>query len=360
MDMLNSSCFSGREDQRPFSEIELFGTLGPSCHERDTLVSMIQAGMNGIRLNLSHGSLKQCEEWIEALHEAEELCGCRLNFLMDLKGRELRIGRMDELELSEGQIVSFGHEIPAEQEILQLIRQGDLIDLDDGQISLRALSYDAGQPAWLCEVLAGGLLGSLKSVRIRGRISPFSPLCEQDLENLACAARYGVSSVMVPFVQCRQDLERVRCALDEYGLSLKIYAKIENRTGMKNLKDFAGLADVIVIARGDLGTDTGLYELPGAQADIEKFCRRHDKDYMVVTQMLTSMIDHPICTRAEANDVFSAIRNGACSVMVTNETAAGNYPVQTIKTLYRLARSGYAYRLKEIAETQISPDRISG
>lgn len=328
---------------------EIFGTLGPACSETETIVSMIENGMNGVRLNLSHGSLKEQQEWIENMREAQKRAGASLNFLMDLKGRELRTGESEPILLNEGSIIGFGGDIPAEKILVSMIEQGDEIMIDDGKICLRALFYDSDHSAWMCEVLQGGLLPAHKSVKILDKYALFSPLCNEDYANLASAEKYGVNSLMVPFVQSRQDLIQVHQALEKYGLNLKVYAKIENRIGIRNLESFLDLADVIVIARGDLGNDLGFAGLPAGQTDIEKICRRHDKPYMVVTEMLTHMLDHPFCTRAEANDVFSAIRNGASSVMVTNETAVGRYPAEVIRTLSTLAKAGYDYRLSELA-----------
>ncbi|WP_283651410.1 pyruvate kinase [Ileibacterium valens] len=346
----NQKLENDRPNNPETSALELFGTLGPACADIQILEKMIQNGMNGIRLNLSHGPLAAHEDWIDKLHQAMENTGKEILFLMDLKGRELRIKELKPFELEKGQLILFGKDIPVETDLLVLPQTGDKILIDDGKIELIVLKIleDGNR---LCEVLRPAVLKANKSVKITGKISPFSPLCPEDLTNLDQARKYRVNAIMVPFVQSRRDLEQVHHILEEKSLDLKIYAKIENQTGIDHLESFMDLADVIVIARGDLGNDVGFYDLPAVQARIEKICHQHQKDYMVVTQMLTSMIDSPICTRAEANDVFYAIKNGASSIMVTNETAIGHYPELVIDTMKKISDSAIRYKAENQSDT---------
>ena len=323
--------------------LELFGTLGPACHDRERLKRMIDTGMNGIRLNLSHGSLEQKQDWIESLHAAEKEAGKSVLLLVDLKGRELRIGEMEDLQLEPGNTVHLGTRIPADQALLSLVKPGMLIKLDDGHMELDALQPEP-DGSWLCEVLQGGILKGRKSCALEGAAVPFSPLCREDLENLDNARRFGVGALMVPFVQNRRDLEAVRTELDRRKLDLKLYAKIENEAGCRHLEEIMPLADMIVIARGDLGQEVGLIRLPAIQCDLEQRCRNAGASYMIVTELLASMVHSPICTRAEANDVFRSVADGASAVMVTNETAAGKYPEEVMSTLCALAREGLKAR----------------
>lgn len=173
-------------------------------------------------------------------------------------------------------------------------------------------------------------------MKIEGKISHSSALCEEDYENLRIASSYGVNALMVPFVQEREDLVAVHEALEKTGLNARIYAKIENRKGIDELESFMDLADVIVIARGDLGQDAGLIDLPEWQMEIEAKCRKANKPYMVVTELLASMRHSPVCTRAEANDVYLAVLEGASSMMLTNETAGSDYPYEAMETFCAL------------------------
>lgn len=250
---------------------------------------------------------------------------------------------MEPLDLETGSCVGFGRDIPADRALCSLITPGMTIQLDDGRVKLRALNLNA-DGSWDCEVLQGGCLQGRKSCALEGAPIPFSPLCEDDLKNLDNARRFGVTALMVPFVQSARDLETVRRELTHRGLNLRLYAKIENEEGCRNLEKILPLADMIVIARGDLGQDTGLVRLPGIQRDLERRCRRGGKPWMVVTELLASMVQSPVCTRAEANDVFRAVADGASAVMLTNETAAGQWPEEAMDMLCRLAREGLRER----------------
>ena len=168
-----------------------------------------------------------------------------------------------------------------------------------------------------------------------------------DVENIRIAASCGVTGVMQPFVRSRRDLETVRRALDENGgAKIRLFAKIENQTGLERLPEFLETADEIVIARGDLGNAMPLWELPAAQKRIEAQCRKAGKPFMVVTQMLASMEQNPVPTRAEVSDIFNAVADGAAAVMVTGETAVGKWPVEVIRYLSNTVQAAERF-LKE-------------
>jgi pyruvate kinase len=163
-------------------------------------------------------------------------------------------------------------------------------------------------------------------------------LTETDRRNLSLAVSYGVSAVMQPFVRSAQDIETVRAALKENNAGqIRIFSKIENREGLSRIDEIIQSSDMIVIARGDLGNDVPLPELPGVQKDIAAKCRAAKVPFLVVTQMLTSMIHNPVPTRAEVSDIFNAVTDGASAVMVTNETAVGSYPAEVIRIMKETA-----------------------
>ena len=189
------------------------------------------------------------------------------------------------------------------------------------------------------------MLLSRKSVAIPGRELWLPALSEIDRENLRAAKEYGVTGVMQPFVRSREDLEAVRAELEENGCSgVRLFAKIENRVGLEKLEELLPACDEIVIARGDLGNAVPLWELPRVQKEMAALCRKHRKPFMVVTQMLASMEHSPVPTRAEVSDIFNAVLDGAASVMVTGETAAGEHPVEVIRYLVATAREAEIYR----------------
>ena len=308
--------------------IELFGTLGPACRDQSTLISMFQAGMSGMRLNLSHASLPESEAMIRSFQAAAKEAGCTPELLIDLQGPELRVGTFEEpLQLREGERIDpLSLKLP--QAVTDALRKDDLVLLDDGTLEVR---YEAGS----FRVMRGGVLTSRKSVKIVDKAVPMPALTETDCRNLSDAVHFGVSAVMQPFVRSAKDLLAVRNELEKHGAShIRIFAKIENREGLAHLDEIIDHSDMIVIARGDLGNDIPLPQLPGVQKDIAKACLEKQVPFLVVTQMLTSMIHSKVPTRAEVSDIFNAVTDGASAVMVTNETAVGDYPADVIRVMH--------------------------
>jgi pyruvate kinase len=190
--------------------------------------------------------------------------------------------------------------------------------------------------------MRGGTLLGRKSIAIVGTTVDMPALTDSDIENIKLAASYQITGVMQPFVRSADDLKAVRKVLDGFGgKDIKIYAKIENTRGMENLESFFEYADEIVIARGDLGNAVPLWELPRVQKDIAARCNKADMPFMVVTQMLSSMEHSKVPTRAEVSDIYNAVVDGAHSVMVTGETAVGEYPVEVIKYMVKTTESFY-------------------
>lgn len=370
-------------------QIELFGTLGPSCSEVSVLREMIEEGMTGMRLNLSHSSLTQASGLIRNYHEAAALCGVSPELLIDLQGPELRIGALQEpVKLPDGAVFWLAEDrfvkdgaltgqpaaalevtplVPAAQHIIRALNTGDRVLFDDGAIEAEVtLAPDISGAATLdpegpdisgaatlapdspevssatilraqLRVVRGGLLKSRKSLKIVDRSVDGPVLTPQDIQNLQLVREYGVTSVMLPFVRSGRDLRTLHAAMEELGCGdLRIFAKIENREGVSHIEEIIPEADMVVIARGDLGNDVPLWELPGVQRDLGEACKAAGKPFLVVTQLLFSMIERPVPTRAEMSDIFYAVTGGASALMLTNETAAGKHPVAAMRYL-RLA-----------------------
>ena len=321
-------------------QVTIYGTLGPACADRETLREMFRAGMDGVRLNLSHTTLDEAAALIGAFRGAAADCGVKPELLIDMQGPELRVGALETpLPLNTGERIDAGT-IPFPEELrraLAAAAPGQELLLDDGKLLLATEAPEGGK-LWL-RVLRGGLLESRKSVALPGCELRTPALTEGDRAQLRRAREYGVTAVMQPFVRGAEDLLELRRALLEAGCpELRIFAKIENRAGIEKLAELIPCCDEIVIARGDLGNAMELWELPAAQKRIAAACRAAGRDFMVVTQMLDSMTHRPVPTRAEVSDVFNAVLDGAASVMVTGETAAGDYPAQTIRYLANTAR----------------------
>lgn len=355
---------------------QIFATFGPSCGQKETLKNMIEEGMTGMRLNLSHTTLSASEGYIGAYQVAAKECGVEPQILIDMQGPELRVGDLEEpLELCEGEMVLLtrsegegyteacnegddcteevaGKKVIVPFVVVNYTQSGDVILLDDGKLELEVSKIRqvtnltqgegvlVGTSTLYAKVLRGGILKSRKSIKIKGRQIPMPVLTEHDIANIKEAKAYGVTALMQPFVLCGEDLRQVREVLKEHGgEDIRIFAKIENRIGVERLDDILPEADVIVIARGDLGNDMPLWELPAVQKQIENKCKEYNKPYIVVTQMLASMEEHPIPTRAEVSDIFHAVYHGAWGVMITGETAIGKYPVEAVRYLARTADS---------------------
>lgn len=313
---------------------EIFATFGPACGEEKILKEMIHAGMTGMRLNLSHTTLPASENYIKAYQKVAKEEGVKPQILIDMQGPELRVGELEQpLVLEENQKIILGaKKIPIPIDVISEAEVGDEILLDDGKISIEVESVQTADIS--ARVVRGGLLQGHKSIKIKDKNVKMPPLTNHDIENIRLAKKYGVTALMQPFVLHGEDLTYVRTILREYGVEdIQIFAKIENKLGVENMETILPEADVIIIARGDLGNDMPLWELPKVQKQIEKACKKANVPYVVVTQMLASMEEHPVPTRAEVSDIYHAVYHGAWGVMLTGETAIGKYPVEAVRYL---------------------------
>lgn len=327
--------------------VRIYGTIGPACKDKEILKQMFMEGMDGVRLNLSHTSLEEASALIESLYSAARESAVKPELLIDMQGPELRIGYLKApLMLAEGSLIRTG-DIPLPADVKKALEESDPgqeVLLDDGKILLETRSSPDLHGNGL-HVVRGGMLESRKSVALPGRAFRTPAVTENDRDQLKRAKEYGVTAVMQPFVRSKEDLLEVRSALKDAGCNdVRLLAKIENREGINSLNELIPHCDEIVIARGDLGNAMELWELPAAQKHISAVCREAGRDFMVVTQMLDSMIRRQVPTRAEVSDIFNAVIDGASSVMVTGETAAGDHPVLAIRYLYRTVREAEKFR----------------
>ena len=368
--------------------MEYYGTLGPACGSVQILKEMLAAGMTGVRLNLSHGDLEENGHWIRMVQEAGRELRSQVQILMDLRGPELRLGKLkEEIRAEEGGWLILGNGgLPVPEEALAYICPGDRILIDDGKVELEVVleaafcKAGAEESPWLageagpeardetaeaglktgdetgepgleagaeagavpsasgCRIMArvvrGGLIKSGKSLAIEGKAVPMPTLTESDRKNIRAAVSYVITGVMLPFVRNKEDLLALREALKEAGAGeIQVFAKIENMQGVESIKELIPYCDHVVIARGDLGNAMPLWKLPGVQKRLARECREAGKPFMVVTQMLDSMHERAVPTRAEVLDIYNAVLDGASSLMLTGETAAGSYPAQAVEYL---------------------------
>ena len=329
--------------------MDFYGTLGPACQEESVLYQMFQEGMTGLRLNLSHKPLAACGDWIAQMHQAAARAGVQAQLLIDLQGPELRVGQFEQpLALEEGQLWS-ASQLKLPESTMSYLTEGQPVLLDDGKLLAKAVgaqsigAVEMQDP--LLQIVRGGRLASRKSIALPGVTVPSPTLTQADLENLQVASQYGVTGVMLPFVRNAQDLITLREALQAVEApQIRIYAKLESMEGVNMLEELLPYTDEIVIARGDLGNCMDLWHLPAVQKQVAAVCRRVGKPFMVVTQMLASMEHMAVPTRAEVSDIFNAVLDGASSVMVTGETAVGEYPVEVMRYLVRTSREALKFR----------------
>ncbi len=322
--------------------IKTYATLGPACCKVETLSAMLKLGLTGFRLNLSHRTLADCRKWTAALRTAGETVGVRPELIIDLRGAELRLGDLTRpVRLQPGDTIRFGKMgLPLlDDDILAALQPRQTMLIDDGLIELAVESHD-GETA-VCRCLRGGTLEGRKSITLPGVEIPRPAVSAADHADLACARDHGVTAVMQPFVRSRQDLVQVREALTQHGLSdFAIFAKAEDAEGLSTVCEWMDLCDVVTIARGDLGSNLPLCDLPRAQKKIAAACRENSKDFLVVTHLLQSMIHSPVPTRAEVTDIYNACLDGASCLMLTGETAQGEHGVEAVRILLEMARRG--------------------
>lgn len=311
-----------------------YATLGESCKDAAVIAALLRAGIFCFRLNLSHGSLREKADWIDALHRAERETGLSAGLLIDLRGPEVRTGReVSAVMLSLHETIPLSA-LALPETVAAGLLPGQELCIDDGGA---VLTLENGG---LCRVTRPGRIAPRKSVALPGLALHLPPLTAEDLADLADGTSYGVTAVMQPFVHSREELNTVRRAMIQAGLGgALLYAKIEDQTGLDALPDWIGGCDVVTAARGDLGVNLGLEHVPAAQKRIAAACRRAGKPLLVVTELLGSMTERPVPTRAEVSDICHAVWDGAEHLMLTNETATGKYPLEAAAWLVKCAET---------------------
>lgn len=321
--------------------MDILGTLGPACKEEAVLERMFRAGMTGMRINLSHTSLEESRPLLETMRRAAAKCGVDApKLIIDMQGPELRLGREGlPAELEEGTVIPL-RGLPLPDAVARELVAGARLKLDDGKLLLQVEKN--GEDAL---VLRGGTLLPGKSVALEGMTTRLPVLTDADRRNLSLAKEYGVTGVMQPFVRSREDLVEVRKALEQFDCkAILLYAKIENTEGLSALESWMDLADVLVIARGDLGNAVPLCSLPAWQKRIAALAKSAGRLFLVSTQMLATMERSPVPTRAEVSDVFNAVLDGASAVLLTGETANGAYPAQAMEVFCETVREAILFQ----------------
>lgn len=323
-------------------------TIGPACEQIDVLKAMMEAGMNVARLNFSHGTHEEHAERIKAVRQAARELGRNVAILLDTKGPEIRLGQFaqepvslkagDKVVLTTENILGTAERMPVSYRGLpQDVNTGDIILVADGLIELRVI--ETSRRDVTCEVVNGGELTSRKGINLPGIRVNLPPVTDQDVADITFGIRQDLDFIAASFVRKANDVVAIRQIVEESDAQLDIIAKIESREAVDNLNDIIKVADGIMVARGDLGVEIPAEEVPLIQKIIIQKCNKAGKSVITATQMLESMIHNPRPTRAEASDVANAILDGTDAVMLSGETAAGNYPVEAVATMARIART---------------------
>lgn len=322
---------------------KIIATLGPSTMSRETVRSMIKAGVNAFRVNFSHGSYEEVAQLLEAFRGAAQELNTYLPLIADLQGPTVRLGDFEPFNVNVERTyeVSPTGEIPvSEPEFYKMLEAGDVIAIDGGRLWARVVER-SGQRA-LVKFLNEGTLGPRKTVAIQGKEYPFSIPTEKDVRDMEFALKNGFDGLALSFVKGRDDVKRIRGLAEGMGKPF-IVAKIETISAVNNIKEIADEADYVLVARGDLGSHYPMVKIPELERTIIEEALNAGKPSIVATQLLESMINSPIPTRAEVMDVFMAVSMGADALMVSGETAVGKYPVEVVKWLGEIAEEAEHY-----------------
>jgi pyruvate kinase len=321
---------------------KILATLGPHTATPELVASLIEAGMDVARLNASHGTPEQRAALIATLREATERAGKPVPVMLDLQGPRIRIGELPRtIELEAGKEVIFAPEesagpgeIPTTYAgLADDVKPGARILLNDGLLALTVTSVD--YPRVKAEVVFGGPLTSHKGMNLPGISVSAPPLTVKDRADAAFARTHGVEYVALSFVRRAQDIAELRALLPP---SVRICAKIEKDTALADAEAIAEASDAVMVARGDLGVELPFEEVPLVQKGLIRLAVAHRRPVIVATQMLDSMVHNPRPTRAEASDVANAVLDGADGLLLTGETAMGDYPRQAVEALDRIIR----------------------
>jgi pyruvate kinase len=337
---------------------KIVATIGPSSHEKGTLERLVEAGVDVVRLNFSHGEHAQHLEVIESAREIAARRGRPVALLQDLSGPKIRTGKIKggaAVELKDGARIRITTDETVEgtadlisttyDPLPRDVAAGDTILLDDGNLELKVLG--AAEESIDCEVVHGGPLKSNKGMNLPGVKLSTPALTEKDRRDLAFGVAHGVDWVALSFVRQARDVEETKALIASLGGSVPVIAKIEKREAIDDLAQIVRVADGLMVARGDLGVELSTEEVPTLQKRIIHLANGAGKVVITATQMLESMIENARPTRAEASDVANAILDGTDAIMLSAETASGRFPVESVETMARIARyteEHYAFR----------------
>jgi len=330
------------------NKTKIVATIGPSSNSRDVLEQLITAGMNVARLNFSHGTYEEHGDVIKTIRSLSRVMNQPVGILLDLQGPKIRTGLLvdgkpvhlkanDTLKITSKKIIGTADTVSTTYKNLPGdVKKGNKILIDDGLIELRVLSKS--KDTVKCRIINGGILKEKKGINLPGVSVSAPSLTEKDKRDVNFGIKIGVDYFALSFVRSAEDLVKIKAIIKRQGSDIPVIAKIEKPEAVENLDEILKEADGIMVARGDLGVELRPEEVPTIQKHVIHSSIRENKPVITATQMLETMIINPVPTRAEASDVANAIFDGTDAVMLSGETASGNYPVEAVKMMARIAR----------------------
>ncbi|SDG80093.1 pyruvate kinase [Sinosporangium album] len=344
-------------------------TLGPATSSPERIRELISAGMDVARFNLSHGSHELHLEVYERVREAAAELGRGVGVLADLQGPKIRVGKFAEgpVRLAFGDVFSVTtEEVPGDREqvsttykgLAKDVRPGDTILVDDGRVVLEVTRIDG--PRVTTRVVIGGMISDNKGLNLPGVNVTAPALTDKDEADLRWALRTGFDMIALSFVRRPSDADVVRNIMEQEAVRLPLLAKIEKPQAVERLPEIVEAFDGIMVARGDLGVELPLEEVPIVQKRAIELCREKARPVIVATQMLDSMMSAPRPTRAEASDVANAVMDGADAVMLSGETSVGNYPIESVATMDRIACAAERASLTATHTLERMPETTGG
>ncbi|MEM3670396.1 MAG: pyruvate kinase [Thermoprotei archaeon] len=323
-------------------------TIGPVTSSVPAVKKLISCGMDVARLNFSHGTVGEHEERIRIIRKASSELGLETGILQDLPGPKMRVGRIigEPVRLVRGRTVVLttrrlngnSETIPVlYRDFPRAVREGSAVYLADGTIRLKVSKVEEDEV--VCSVELGGLLASGKGVNVPSVSSDVDAVTEEDASYIEFGAKQGIDFVAVSFVRSGRDVERARKLVNQYNGTAQIVAKIEKREAVENFKEIVSASDCVMVARGDLGVELGIENVPMAQKKIIAEANRQGKPVITATQILLSMLSDPTPTRAEVSDIANAIIDGSDALMLSEETAVGKYYAEAVTVLSRVAQT---------------------
>lgn len=331
--------------------VKVITSLGPASGNPDVIHKMISLGVSGFRVNFAHGSPDLWSSYARAVRDAEKHVGRYVSLIGDIVGPSLRLGELkNPITVKKGSLVRFSLvqgpsssteefvviPIDVPRRVFENISEGDIIVMDDGKLSFNVV--EVGETYFDTIAQVDSIISSRKTFVVRGKEFDLPIVSKKDLDDLKFACVNSFDYVGLSYVRTAEDIAYVRKILEKFDCRLNLLAKIETLSALRNLDSIIEASDGVVVARGDLGMNLGLEEIPILQKKIIGRSRECGKPVIVATQLLESMIENPIPTRAEVVDVYEAVENGVDALMVTGETAIGKYPLEVVKWLIKIIK----------------------